>query len=47
MRFPAFLSAGKDNRKEVPTPPDRVTGANALITIRDFFYFFRFVIVPT
>lgn len=40
MCFPVFLSAIEDNRNRVPTPPDRVPGANALITIRDFYYFF-------
>lgn len=41
MCFPVFLSAIEDDREGVPTPPpDRVPGANALITIRDFYYFF-------
>lgn len=40
MCFPVFLSAIEDDREGVPTPPDRVPGANALITIRDFLLFF-------
>lgn len=40
MCLPVCLSAIEDNRDRVPPPPDRVPGANALITIRDFYYFF-------
>ena len=39
MYFPVCLSAIEDDREGV-SPPDRVPGANALITIRDFYYFF-------